>query len=46
MKKFLAMLLAATMVVGLVGCGGSGDSAESSAPASSPLLKAWIIVFS
>lgn len=34
MKKFLAMLLAATMVVGLVGCGGSGDSAESSAPAS------------
>ena len=34
MKKFFAMLLAATMVVGLVGCGGSGGSVEGSAPVS------------
>ena len=32
-KKILSLMLASTMVVGLVGCGGSDDSASTSAPA-------------
>ena len=33
MKKLIAMLLAATMVVGLVGCGGGDKQPASSASA-------------
>ena len=33
MKKFLAVILAMTMVVALVACGGSNDSGSTSAPA-------------
>jgi len=32
-KKILSLMLASTMVVGLVGCGGSDESASTSAPA-------------
>lgn len=29
-KKILSLVLAATMVIGLAGCGGSGDNAAES----------------
>ena len=33
MKKLLALLLAAVMVLSLAACGGSGKTAETQAPA-------------
>lgn len=40
MKKFIALLLAAAMCLGLVACGSSASTAEASAPAESAVAEA------